>query len=108
MRSWRLKLRRRWLLLLLLIVARWWQSRLNSPFPLVSPLRFMSGLVVALRQSLVLVSRLVMAVLTLLPPDTLAKLLEIPARTKLGRWGRGAPFKRRSGRRFSTEGGRTS
>ena len=74
-------------MLLLLIIARWWQSQLYPPFPLFSPLRFMSWLVVALGQSLVLVSRLVMAVLALLPPDTLAKLFEIPARTKFGRWG---------------------
>ena len=67
-------------MLWLLIVARW-QSRLYSPFPLISPLRLMSWLVVALGQGLVLVSRLVMAVLALVTPDTLAKLLEVPART---------------------------
>ena len=87
--------------MLLLIVARW-QSWLDSPFPLISPLRFMSWLVVTLGQSLVLVRRLVMAVLALVPADALAKLLEVPARTKLGGGGGGASFKRSSGRRSSS------
>ena len=89
-------------MLWLLIVARR-QSGLYSPFPLISPLRFMSWLVVALGQSLVLVCRLVMAVLALVTPDALAKLLEVSARTELGSWGRGTPFMRKSGRRFSSE-----
>jgi len=52
----------------------------------------MSRLMVALGQSLVLVCRLVMAVLALVTPDTLAKLLEVPALTKLWSWGRGTSF----------------